>query len=158
MSYGTEEWAKWVLPEEKSLPLLKAAWEAGIQTWDTADIYSNVPAAFCLSRLIDIRGFRKYWLVRQSRSIIYLERNWLSSRNAMAWSPTIHIREDLPLMRARQRSTSTSMVRIPFDSVSNQQGLSRKHIFEAVDASLKRLGTDYIDVLQIHRYDYTTPP
>jgi aryl-alcohol dehydrogenase-like predicted oxidoreductase len=36
-------------------------------------------------------------------------------------------------------------------------GLSRKHIFEAVDASLKRLGTDYIDVLQIHRYDYDTP-
>lgn len=36
-------------------------------------------------------------------------------------------------------------------------GLSRKHIFEAVEASLKRLGTEYIDVLQIHRYDYDTP-
>ena len=36
-------------------------------------------------------------------------------------------------------------------------GLSRKHIFEAVDASLERLGMDYIDVLQIHRYDYDTP-
>lgn len=36
-------------------------------------------------------------------------------------------------------------------------GLSRKHIFEAVEASLKRLGMDYVDVLQIHRYDYDTP-
>ena len=36
-------------------------------------------------------------------------------------------------------------------------GLSRKHIFEAVEASLKRLDVDYIDVLQIHRYDYDTP-
>ena len=31
-----------MLNEDKSLPLLKAAWDAGIQTWDTADIYSNV--------------------------------------------------------------------------------------------------------------------
>jgi aryl-alcohol dehydrogenase-like predicted oxidoreductase len=42
MSYGTDAWAKWVLNEDRSLPLLKAAWDAGIQTWDTADIYSNV--------------------------------------------------------------------------------------------------------------------
>ena len=36
-------------------------------------------------------------------------------------------------------------------------GLSRKRIFAAVDASLKRLGIDYIDLYQIHRWDYHTP-
>ncbi|EOD44999.1 putative aryl-alcohol dehydrogenase protein [Neofusicoccum parvum UCRNP2] len=40
----------------------------------------------------------------------------------------------------------------------NQIGLSRKHIFDAVDASLRRLGTDYIDVLQTHRLDHETEP
>ncbi len=39
----------------------------------------------------------------------------------------------------------------------NIAGLSRKHIFEAVEASLKRLGIDYIDLYQIHRWDYETP-
>ena len=42
MSYGSSKWAEWVLEEDKALPLLKAAWDAGIQTWDTADMYSNV--------------------------------------------------------------------------------------------------------------------
>ena len=39
----------------------------------------------------------------------------------------------------------------------NISGLSRKHIFAAVEASLKRLGIDYIDLYQIHRWDYQTP-
>jgi aryl-alcohol dehydrogenase (NADP+) len=39
----------------------------------------------------------------------------------------------------------------------NQQGLSRKHIMHAIDDSLRRLGTDYVDLYQIHRFDYDTP-
>lgn len=39
----------------------------------------------------------------------------------------------------------------------NDRGLSRKHIMNAIDASLKRLGTDYVDLYQIHRWDYDTP-
>lgn len=39
----------------------------------------------------------------------------------------------------------------------NDRGLSRKHIMESIDASLKRLGTDYVDLYQIHRFDHETP-
>jgi 1-deoxyxylulose-5-phosphate synthase len=39
----------------------------------------------------------------------------------------------------------------------NDKGLSRKHILSSIDASLKRLGTDYVDLYQIHRWDYETP-
>jgi aryl-alcohol dehydrogenase-like predicted oxidoreductase len=39
----------------------------------------------------------------------------------------------------------------------NDGGLSRKHILSSIDASLKRLGTDYVDLYQIHRWDYETP-
>lgn len=39
----------------------------------------------------------------------------------------------------------------------NQGGLSRKALFSAVDASIRRLGVEYIDLLQVHRFDYTTP-
>jgi aryl-alcohol dehydrogenase-like predicted oxidoreductase len=39
----------------------------------------------------------------------------------------------------------------------NDRGLSRKHLFDAIDASLTRLGTDHVDLYQIHRFDYDTP-
>ncbi len=42
-------------------------------------------------------------------------------------------------------------------SSPNAKGLSRKHIMEAIDASLRRLGTDYVDLYQIHRFDPLTP-
>ncbi|RPD47637.1 aldo/keto reductase [Hymenobacter sediminis] len=45
----------------------------------------------------------------------------------------------------------------PMGPGPNQRGLSRKHIMSAIDASLKRLGTDYVDLYQIHRWDYDTP-
>ena len=45
----------------------------------------------------------------------------------------------------------------PMGPGPNQQGLSRKHIMDSIDASLKRLGTDYVDLYQIHRWDHETP-
>lgn len=45
----------------------------------------------------------------------------------------------------------------PMGDGPNQRGLSRKHIFHAIDNSLQRLGTDYVDLYQIHRFDPETP-
>jgi len=45
----------------------------------------------------------------------------------------------------------------PLRDGPNERGLSRKHLFDAIDASLQRLGTDYVDLYQIHRFDYDTP-
>ena len=43
------------------------------------------------------------------------------------------------------------------ERMPNDHGLSRKHIMESINGSLKRLGTDYVDLYQAHRYDYETP-
>ena len=45
----------------------------------------------------------------------------------------------------------------PMGEGANDRGLSRKHLLDAVDGSLRRLGTDYVDLYQIHRWDYSTP-
>ncbi|WP_217576873.1 aldo/keto reductase, partial [Streptomyces sp. GbtcB7] len=45
----------------------------------------------------------------------------------------------------------------PMASGPNDGGLSRKHILSGIDASLRRLGTDHVDLYQIHRWDYETP-
>ncbi|MFB9224812.1 aldo/keto reductase [Paracoccus cavernae] len=57
----------------------------------------------------------------------------------------------------RHKLVLASKLYNPMSADPNDRGLSRKHIFSAVDASLKRLGTDYIDLYQLHRFDYETP-
>jgi aryl-alcohol dehydrogenase (NADP+) len=57
----------------------------------------------------------------------------------------------------REEVVLASKVFFPMGEGPNQRGLSRKHILEAAEASLRRLGTDYIDLYQIHRWDYETP-
>ena len=57
----------------------------------------------------------------------------------------------------RDRVVIATKVFNPMGDDPNQRGLSRKHIMHAIDASLKRLGTDYVDLYIIHRFDYHTP-
>jgi len=58
---------------------------------------------------------------------------------------------------SRDEVVIATKVNQPMGPGPNQRGLSRKHIQSSIDASLKRLGTDYVDLYQIHRWDYETP-
>ena len=57
---------------------------------------------------------------------------------------------------SRDRVVIATKVFFPMGSDPNQKGLSRKHILHAIDESLRRLNTDYVDLYQIHRFDYET--
>jgi 1-deoxyxylulose-5-phosphate synthase len=57
----------------------------------------------------------------------------------------------------RDRTIIATKVFSPMSDDPNDRGLSRKHIFSSIDRSLRSLGTDYVDLYQIHRFDYETP-
>lgn len=57
----------------------------------------------------------------------------------------------------REEVVIATKVNMPMGKGPNDKGLSRKHIMDQIDASLQRLGTDYVDLYQIHRFDYETP-
>jgi len=133
MSFGDPAWAPWVIKEDEALPLLKAAYDKGLNTWDTANIYSN-------GRSEEIVGaaIKKYEIPRHKVIILTKCFGPVGEHPGVS---TMKYREEVQKSR---------------DYV-NQHGLSRAAIFNAVDASLKRLDTDYIDLLQIHRFDTTVP-
>jgi 1-deoxyxylulose-5-phosphate synthase len=58
---------------------------------------------------------------------------------------------------SRDKLVIATKVFFPMGDDPNQKGLSRKHILHAIDDSLRRLDTDYVDLYQIHRFDYETP-
>jgi 1-deoxyxylulose-5-phosphate synthase len=63
----------------------------------------------------------------------------------------------LPKFFGRDEFVLATKVFMPMGEGQNDRGLSRKHVLSAIDASLRRLGTDYVDLYQIHRWDYHTP-
>jgi aryl-alcohol dehydrogenase-like predicted oxidoreductase len=116
MSFGVPERGDhpWTLPEEQSRALIRQAVDAGINYFDTADVYSDGTSEEILGRALN------------------------------------------DFMR-RDEAVIATKVFFPMRKGPNGGGLSRKAILSAIDASLRRLGTDYVDLYQIHRWDYATP-
>jgi 1-deoxyxylulose-5-phosphate synthase len=114
MTYGSSKWRPWVLDEEESLPFFKRALEAGINFFDTADVYSVGE-----SERVTGKALKEY--------------------------------------AKRHELVIATKVNGPMGADPNNRGLSRKHILDAIDRSLTRLGVDYVDLYQIHRFDYETP-
>jgi aryl-alcohol dehydrogenase-like predicted oxidoreductase len=113
LSYGN-----WIthgsqIEEEAAVACVNAALDAGITTFDTADVYAIGRAESVLGRAL--KG------VRRDSIEIFTKVYWPTGPNP------------------------------------NNRGLSRKHIIESLHASLERLQTDHVDLLQAHRYDYATP-
>ncbi|KAH7412808.1 NADP-dependent oxidoreductase domain-containing protein [Cadophora sp. MPI-SDFR-AT-0126] len=134
MSFGSKKWMPWNLEEEDSLKILKAAYDRGVNTWDTADMYSNG-----LSEEIIGKAIKKFEIPREK--LVLMTKCY------------VYVAEQVDTYGAVLGETMAKT-----KDYVNRGGLSRGAIFKAVEASLKRLGTDYIDVYQIHRYDPTTPP
>ena len=116
MTYGTPDRGNhaWTLDEEISRPLLRKAVEAGINFFDTANVYSDGTSEEIVGRAL--KEFAR--------------------RDEVVIATKVH---------GRMRPGP------------NGAGLSRKAIMAEIDASLERLGTDYIDLYQIHRFDHEVP-
>jgi aryl-alcohol dehydrogenase-like predicted oxidoreductase len=114
MSYGTSAWRPWVLDEDAARPFFRRAIEAGINFFDTADMY-----ALGVSEEVTGRALREFGRL-----------------------------EELVI---------ATKVFFPLSDRPNMGGLSRKHIVQGCEASLRRLGVETIDLYQIHRFDATVP-
>ena len=128
MTYGTPKWRPWVLEEVAARPLVRAAVDAGINFLDTADMYSAGMSEEVTGKFV--REFCR--------------------RDEVVIATKVFFPVDLAFQGGNAPGPR-------FQPKPNSSGLSRKRIFHAIDASLRRLGTDYVDLYQIHRFDAATP-
>jgi len=128
MTYGSPQWRPWVLDEAAAKPIVRRAVELGINLFDTADMYSAGVSEEITGRLL----------------------KELLPRDEVVIATKLFHPVDLAFKGGNYPGTKAPQR-------PNLSGLSRKRIFAAADASLKRLGVDTIDLYQIHRFDPATP-
>lgn len=138
MSFGDRRGRyPWCIEEEEALPILQYCYESGINFFDTANVYSSGVSEEILGKAIKKFNWRRENIVIATKVFAPV-----AFRDGDVWD------DPLLLMSVDQRERKGYL---------NMFGLSRKHIFDSVDASLKRLNLDFIDLLQIHRFDPRTP-
>src|SRR3990172_114346 len=115
MTYGSKKWRDWVLEEKDARPFVKRALDAGINFFDTADMYSLGASEQILGNAL------RHFAIPRKDVVV------------------------------------ATKVFNPMGDGPNDQGLSRKHIMDSIDGSLRRLQMDHVDLYQIHRWDYATP-
>ncbi|CAK7217574.1 hypothetical protein SBRCBS47491_003205 [Sporothrix bragantina] len=123
----------WAIPEDEALPLLKAAYDQGLNTWDTANMYSNGGSEETIAKALKVYNIPRHKVVILTKCYFPVAEQ--SGVRQQYIGGELHKSKDY----------------------QNQAGLSRVAIFRQVNESLRRLDTDYIDLLQIHRFDYNTP-
>jgi len=134
MSYGhASVGMNWALDEDEALPLLNYCYESGLNFYDTANVYSNGTSEEILGKAIKKYEWRRENVVIATKVFGCVGRG-----------------SEQPGRLSEEERDNKGYV--------NQYGLSRKHIFESIDASLERLGLPYVDLLQIHRFDPNTTP
>ena len=129
LTFGSPAWRPWVLDEAGSRPLFRRAVELGVNFFDTADTYSGGESEAVTGRLVA----EFFPGARREEAVIATK----------VYNPVDPAFDGVDAASFRRRP--------------NGDGLGRKRIFHAVDASLRRLGTDYIDLYQVHRFDPLTP-
>lgn len=117
----------------QALPLLKSAYDKGLNTWDTANIYSNGA-----SEAIIGKALKKYQIPRHKVVIL-----------TKCYSAVCEEPEGRYVFQRDAFQASKDY--------QNMFGLGRAAIFNQVEASLERLDTPYIDLYQIHRFDRSVP-
>lgn len=129
LTFGTPAWRPWILDEAGSRPVFRRAVDLGINFFDTADTYSGGESEVVTGRLLA----EMFPGTRREEAVVATK----------VFNPVDLAFEGVDAASFRRRP--------------NAEGLSRKRILHAVDASLRRLGTDYIDLYQVHRFDAHTP-